>query len=169
MAATFHTISVFVENTPGVLVRIAGLFVRRGFNIESIAAGPTEHPEYTRITIVVRLESKPVEQVLKQVQKLLPVIDARELQAQDRVDRELLLIRAQLPPGGIEQAHAVVRNYHARIVDVSDSTFLVEATSTPEEIDALVALLSTFGVQEMARTGRISLERRLQAPSPLSL
>ena len=163
MATTTHTISLLVENIPGVLVRIAGLFVRRGFNVESIAAGPTEHPELTRITIVVRLESKPVEQVIKQAQKLLPVLDVRELMPEERVDRELMLVRVHLPPGGGEEAQALAKRHHARILDVSDASFLLEATATSEELDALIQALNVWGIQEMARTGRVALEKRPRA------
>jgi acetolactate synthase-1/3 small subunit len=159
MATSTHTISLFVENVPSVLARIAGLFNRRGFNIESIAAGPTEHAEYTRITIVVRLEDKSVQQVLKQVQKLLPVVEAIELPDHDRVDRELLLIRTSLPPGGIEEIHEIAQRFHALILDVSSSSFLMERSAGPEEIDRLIQVLQKYGIQEMARTGRVALQR----------
>src|SRR6185436_14175809 len=94
---TRHTLSVLVENKPGVLVRIAGLFARRGYNIESLAVGPTEVPEYSRMTIVVSLDARPVEQVIRQVHKLVPVVEVRELQAEERVDRELVLIKVSAP------------------------------------------------------------------------
>jgi len=159
MASTTHTISLFVENVPGVLVRVASLFVRRGFNIESIAAGPTEHREFTRITIVVRLEDKSVEQVLKQVRKLLPVMEARELPASDRVDRELILVRTALPPGGLEEVHEIAQRFQAHILDVSESSFLLERAAGPEEVDRLVDVLQKYGIQEMARTGCVALQR----------
>jgi acetolactate synthase-1/3 small subunit len=166
MASSTHTISLFVENVPGVLVRVAGLFVRRGFNVESIAAGPTEHPEYTRITIVVRLEDKSVEQVLKQARKLLPVLDARELHKHDRVDRELMLIRAALPPGGVEAVQEIAQRFQAHVLDVSDTSFLLERTAGPEELDRLIEVLQKFGIQEMARSGRVALQRT-HARSPV--
>jgi acetolactate synthase-1/3 small subunit len=159
MASSIHTISLFVENVPGVLVRVASLFVRRGFNIESIAAGPTEHPEYTRITIVVRLEDKSVEQVLKQVRKLLPVQEAVELPVGNRVDRELILVRTALPPGGEDTIHEIAQRFQAHILDVSASSFLLESAAGPEEIDRLVAVLQKYGIQEMARTGCVALHR----------
>jgi acetolactate synthase-1/3 small subunit len=166
MASSTHTISLFVENVPGVLVRVAGLIVRRGFNVESIAAGPTEHPEFTRITIVVRLEDKSVEQLLKQVRKLLPVLEARELHASDRVDRELVLVRASLPPGGVDAIHEIAARFQAHVLDVSETSFLLERTAGPEELDRLIEVLQKLGIQELARSGRIALQRS-HASSPV--
>ena len=168
MVSSTHTISLFVENVPGVLVRVAGLFVRRGFNIESIAAGPTEHPEYTRITIVLRLEDKSVEQVLKQVRKLLPVMEAVELPDNDRVDRELMLIRASLPPVVVRTRCTRSRSGSRRsVLDIfGQSSFLLERTAGPEELDRLIEVLQPLGIQEMARSGRVALQRS-HARSPV--
>ena len=164
-----HTLSLLVENRAGVLQRVAGLFARRGYNIESLAVGPTEHPEYSRMTIVVRLEAKPVEQVIRQVQKLIPVIEVKELKPSDYVERELLLVKIKVP----EQNHAALRaiadTYEAQIVDVSPDALMIEASGTAAKLDTLEERLARYGIQELCRSGRIALERgfkTLATPSP---
>ena len=113
-----HTLSVLVENKPGVLHRIAGLFTRRGFNIASLTVGPTERDEYSRMTIVVRLSSKPVEQVVRQLQKLVPVVEVRELVPQDLVERELMLVKIRTPERNHAELRALADTSEAIIVDV---------------------------------------------------
>ena len=114
-----HTVSLLVENKPGVLHRIAGLFSRRGYNIASLTVGPTERPEYSRMTIVVRLSSKTVEQVVRQVQKLVPVVEVRELSPVDLIERELLLVKIRTPEKNHAELRALAETYEAKIVDVS--------------------------------------------------
>jgi acetolactate synthase-1/3 small subunit len=154
-----HTISLFVENRPGVLFRVAGLFSRRGYNIESLAVGPTERPEYSRMTIVVRLAGKSVEQVLRQVQKLVPVVEVRELPASNRIERELMLVKIRPPDRNHAELQALTQTYEARIVDVSPDALMVEATGTTDKLDALEERLRQYGIQELSRTGRVALER----------
>lgn len=154
-----HTIAVFVENRPGVLMRVAGLFSRRGYNIESLAVGPTEQPEYSRMTIVVSLESKSVDQVIRQVHKLVPVVEVRELTPEERVDRELILIKVSAPANKRGEIRELAEIFRARIVDVSSDALIIEATGTPDKLDGLEANLRPYGIQELCRTGRISLER----------
>jgi acetolactate synthase-1/3 small subunit len=154
-----HTISVLVEDQPGVLARVSGLFARRGFNIDSLAVGATETPGLSRMTIVVDVQSKPLEQVEKQLHKLINVLKVVELERSARVERELALIKvrttAQTRAGVIE----IVQIFRARIVDVAHGSLTVEATGPPDKIEALRELLEPYGIVEMARTGRVALGR----------
>ncbi len=164
-----HTLSLLVENRAGVLQRVAGLFARRGYNIESLAVGPTEHPEYSRMTIVVRLEAKPVEQVIRQVQKLIPVIEVKELKPSDYVERELLLVKIKVPEQNHAELRAIADTYEAQIVDVSPDALMIEASGTAAKLDTLEERLARYGIQELCRSGRIALERgfkTLSTPSP---
>jgi acetolactate synthase-1/3 small subunit len=164
-----HTLSLLVENQPGVLTRIAGLFARRSYNIESLAVGPTERPEYSRMTIVVRLEAKPVEQVIRQVQKLIPVIEVKELKAADLVERELVLVKIKTPEQNHAELRAIADTYQAQIVDVSPDALLIEASGTAAKLDALEERLGKYGIQELCRSGRIALERGFKTLAPPNL
>jgi acetolactate synthase-1/3 small subunit len=161
-----HTLSLLVENKSGVLQRIAGLFGRRGYNIESLAVGPTERPQYSRMTIVVRLEAKPVEQVVRQVQKLIPVIEVRELKPSDFVERELLLVKIKTPEQNHAELRAIADTYDALIVDVSPDALMIEASGTAAKLDALEERLEKYGIQELCRSGRIALERGFKTLAP---
>jgi len=164
-----HTISLLVENKPGVLYRIAGLFTRRGYNIASLTVGPTERPEYSRMTIVVRLSSKPVEQVVRQLQKLVPVVEVRELSPQDLVERELLLVKIRTPERNHAELRALAETYEAVIADVSPDALVVEASGNAGKLDALEERLAAFGIQEVCRSGRIALERGFKTLAPPNL
>jgi acetolactate synthase-1/3 small subunit len=164
-----HTLSLLVANRAGVLQRIAGLFARRGYNIESLAVGPTEHPEYSRMTIVVRLEAKPVDQVIRQVQKLIPVIEVKELKPADLVERELVLVKIKTPEANHSELRAIADTYEAQIVDVSPDALLIEASGTAAKLDALEERLSKYGIQELCRSGRIALERGFKTLAPPNL
>jgi acetolactate synthase-1/3 small subunit len=164
-----HTLSLLVANRAGVLQRIAGLFARRGYNIESLAVGPTERPEYSRMTIVVRLEQKPVEQVVRQVQKLIPVIEVKELKPADLVERELVLVKIKTPEANHSELRAIADTYEAQIVDVSPDALLIEASGTAAKLDALEERLSKYGIQELCRSGRIALERGFKTLAPPNL
>ncbi|HEX9243319.1 MAG TPA: acetolactate synthase small subunit [Anaeromyxobacter sp.] len=164
-----HTISLLVENKPGVLHRIAGLFSRRGYNIASLTVGPTERPDNSRMTIVVRLSSKPVEQVVRQVQKLVPVVEVRELSAQDLIERELMLVKIRTPERNHAELRALAETYEATIVDVSPDALVVEASGTAGKLDALEERLRPFGIQELCRSGRIALERGFKTLAPPNL
>jgi acetolactate synthase-1/3 small subunit len=161
-----HTLSLLVENKPAVLQRIAGLFARRGYNIESLAVGPTERPEYSRMTVVVRLLQKPVEQVVRQIQKLVPVIEVREMLAQDKIERELVLIKIKTPERNHAELRAIADTYAAEIVDVSPDALMIEATGTGAKLDALEERLHTFGITELCRSGAIALERGFKTLAP---
>ncbi len=165
-----HTISLLVENKPGVLHRIAGLFSRRGFNIASLTVGPTERTDYSRMTIVVRLSSsKPVEQVVRQVQKLVPVVEVRELVPQDLIERELILVKIRTPEKNHAELRALAETYEAIIVDVSPDALVIEASGTAGKLDALEERLRPFGIQELCRSGRIALERGFKTLAPPNL
>ncbi len=164
-----HTLSLLVENRAGVLQRVAGLFARRGYNIESLAVGPTEHPEYSRMTIVVRLEAKPVEQVIRQVQKLIPVIEVKELKPSDYVERELLLVKIKVPEQNHAELRAIADTYEAQIVDVSPDALMIEASGTAAKLDTLEERLARYGIQELCRSGRIALERGFKTLATPSL
>ena len=169
VAGNVHTLSLLVENKSGVLQRIAGLFGRRGYNIESLAVGPTERPEYSRMTIVVRLEQKPVEQVVRQVQKLVPVIEVKELKPADLIERELLLVKIKTPEQNHAELRAIADTYEAQIVDVSPDALMIEAAGTAAKLDALEERLVKYGIQELCRSGRIALERGFKTLAPPSL
>jgi acetolactate synthase-1/3 small subunit len=164
-----HTISLLVENKPGVLHRIAGLFSRRGYNIASLTVGPTERPEYSRMTIVVRLGSKTVEQVVRQVQKLVPVVEVRELSPVDLIERELLLVKIHTPEKNHAELRALAETYEASIVDVSPDALVIEASGNSGKLDALEDRLASYGIQELCRSGRIALERGFKTLAPPNL
>jgi acetolactate synthase-1/3 small subunit len=167
MSAT-HTLSVLVENKPGVLARISGLFARRGFNIDSLAVGPAEDPRLSRMTIVVRVDQKPLEQVVKQLHKLINVLRIVELDHGDSVERELALMKVEVGAGRRAEVLEVAEIFRAKVVDVDAEALMVEVTGSPDKIGALEELLRPYGIVEMARTGRIALGRGgrgLRAPS----
>ena len=154
-----HTLSVLVENKPGVLTRVAGLFARRGFNIESLAVGPTETEAISRMTIVVDAESSPLEQVRKQAQKLINVLKIHDLDPAEMVDRELCLTKVHAPPALRAEITAVADIFRAKVVDVGRSTMTIEMTGTAEKIEAMKNLMRPYGIKEMARTGKVALAR----------
>ena len=156
---SMHTLSVLVEDKPGVLARIAGLFSRRGFNIETLADGPTEHVDVSRMTIVVNVESTPLEQVTKQLNKLVEVIKIVELDSTQSVNRELLLVKVRADAATRTGVLEVVEMFRARVVDVNPDTVTIEATGTPEKLQALLAVLAPMGIEEMAQSGTVALGR----------
>ena len=144
-----HTLSVLVENKPGVLARVAGLFSRRGFNIESLAVGPTEHSEVSRMTIVVAVEDFPLEQVTKQLNKLVNVLKIVELDPAVSVQRELLLIKVRADASVRSHVLETAGLFRAKIVDVSPEALVIEATGTADKLDALVRMLEPYGIREL--------------------
>jgi acetolactate synthase-1/3 small subunit len=153
-----HTLAVLALNKPGVLARIAGLLSRRAFNIESITAGHTEEPNISRLTIVVQGDDRVIDQVVKQVSKLVDVLKVERLD-QNVIDRELALIKVKADPSRRSDIVDIVEIFRAHIVDVSKETMVVEMTGDEEKIDALCAVLSEHGILEMVRTGKVSLTR----------
>jgi len=154
-----HTLSVLVENKPGVLARIAGLFSRRGFNIDSLAVGPTEHPEVSRMTIVVNVESSPLEQVTKQLNKLVEVIKVVELDRDSSVNRELLLVKVKADASSRGEVLELVQLFRAKVVDVSPDAVVVEATGNSDKLDALLRVLEPFGIKELVQSGMVAVGR----------
>jgi acetolactate synthase I/III small subunit len=154
-----HTLSVLVENKPGVLSHVAGLFSRRAFNISSLAVGPTEDERVSRMTIVVDGASTPIEQVTKQLDKLVRVLKVVELDEDSAVERELALIKVRADPALRSQLLEVATVFRANVVDMSPATVVLEATSNPAKLDALLAMLESYGTCELVRTGRIALAR----------
>ncbi|HEX7740349.1 MAG TPA: acetolactate synthase small subunit [Marmoricola sp.] len=154
-----HTLSVLVENKPGVLARIAGLFSRRGFNIDSLAVGPTEHDEISRMTIVVGVESSPLEQVTKQLNKLVEVIKIVELEDRDAIERELLLVKVKADAATRGQVLDAVQLFKAKVVDVTPDTITIEATGNADKLSDLLHVLAPFGVRELVQSGAIAIGR----------
>jgi acetolactate synthase I/III small subunit len=156
---TTHTLSVLVENKPGVLARVAGLFSRRGFNIESLAVGPTEHVDVSRMTIVVAVDELPLEQVTKQLNKLVNVIKIVELDPDVSVQRELLLVKVRADATVRTQVLETVQLFRAKVVDVSPEAVTVEATGTADKLVALLRMLEPYGVREMVQSGMVAIGR----------
>ena len=154
-----RVLSVLVENESGVLTRIAGLFSRRGFNIESLTVGPTENPAYARITITVNASNVAVEQITKQLHKLINVIKITDLTESSFVDRELALIKVSSNTNTRSEIIQIADLFRGRIVDVAEDILIVEVTGDEGKINAIVHLLSKFGIKEIARTGRVALSR----------
>jgi acetolactate synthase-1/3 small subunit len=157
-----HTISVLVENHPGVLARIAGLFSGRGFNIESLSVGETEDPTASRMTVVVRGDDLILEQVTKQLNKLVDVIKVSDFTKEQFIERELVLIKVTAEGKSRSEILQICDIFRARIVDVAPKTVTIEVTGTEDKIDALVNMLKPFGIREMARTGSVALTRALK-------
>ncbi|HZD17602.1 MAG TPA: acetolactate synthase small subunit [Actinomycetota bacterium] len=156
---SLQTISVLVEDKPGVLTRVAGLFAARGFNIDSLAVGPTADDGLSRMTIVVHVDRKPLEQVTKQLNKLINVIKIVEHDPGDAVERELMLVKVRARGEDRQRVMEIATVFRVNIVDVTRSTLTIEATGKPEKLEALLELLKDFGVIELSRTGRIALAR----------
>jgi len=159
MAVVKHTLVVLVDNRPGVLNRVSSLFRRRGFNIESIAVGHSETPGISRMTIVVDGATTAVEQVRKQLDKLIEVIKVTELTEESFICRELALIKIQTTLATRSEIIEIVDLFRAKIVDVASDSLVVEATGDEEKIDSLLRLLRGFGIRELARTGRLGMTR----------
>jgi acetolactate synthase-1/3 small subunit len=154
-----HTLSVLVENKPGVLARIAGLFSRRNFNIDSLAVGPTEHEEISRMTIVVNCEEHPLEQVTKQLNKLVNVLKIVELEPGAAVQRELILIKVRADAENRSKVLETVELFRARVVDVALDAVTVEVTGSTDKLQALVRVLEPFGIKELVQSGMVAVGR----------
>jgi len=162
-----HILSVLVENKFGVLSRIAGLFARRGFNIVSLAVSPTEDERFSRMTIVVDAESAPLEQVTKQLHKLIPVIKVAELHPSDAVERELMIVTVKASAEARSQITELAAIFEARIEDVGFESITIQVAGRPDKLDAMSDLLQPFGIVELQRTGRIALPKLARRPARL--
>jgi acetolactate synthase I/III small subunit len=156
---TRHTLSVLVENKAGLLVRVAGLFARRGFNIDSLAVGPTEHEEISRMTIVVNCEDHPLEQVTKQLNRLVNVLKIVELEPGAAVQRELMLVKVRADLETRSRVLETVALFRAKVVDVATDAVTVEATGNREKLDALIRVLQPFGIKELVQSGMVAVGR----------
>ena len=164
-----HTLSVLVEDQPGVLARIAGLFSRRSFNIESLAVGPTEHVGVSRITIVVNVDDNPLEQVTKQLNKLINVIKIVELDPGQSVQREIMLVKVRADSETRSQVLETVQLFRAKVVDVAADAVTIEATGNAEKLEALLRVLEPFGVRELVQSGMVALGRGSRSITDRSL
>jgi acetolactate synthase I/III small subunit len=154
-----HTIAVILENKSGALSRIAGLFSRRSFNIDSLSVGGTDNPDYSRMTISVRGDREVLEQVIKQLSKLINVIRVSELDPAESIERELAVIKVSVDRENRAEIMQLVDIFRAKIIDVSARSMIIEVTGDEEKIDAIMLLLRQFGIKEMARTGKVSMVR----------
>ncbi|MBV8941017.1 MAG: acetolactate synthase small subunit [Solirubrobacterales bacterium] len=154
-----HILSILVENKPGVLTRIAGLFARRGFNIDTLAVGPTADEKISRITLTLDGAKHPIDQVTKQLHKLVNVIKIRDLEPQDTLSRELALFKISADDSGRAEVMQICEIFRAKIVDVSRRSVVVEVTGTCDKVDAFERLVRPFGLVEMGRTGEIAIAR----------
>jgi acetolactate synthase I/III small subunit len=156
---TLHTISVLVEDKPGVLTRVAGLFSARGFNIDSLAVGPTESSGLSRMTIVINVDTKPLEQITKQLNKLINVIKILEHEPDGTVERELALVKVRAEGEARARIMEICDVFRVSVADITHRTVTIEASASPKKLEAFVDLLRDFGIVELARTGRIALGR----------
>ncbi|CAM3754517.1 acetolactate synthase small subunit [Smaragdicoccus niigatensis] len=159
MTVTRHTLSVLVEDKPGVLARVAALFSRRGFNIESLAVGGTELPEVSRMTIVVTVEDLPLEQVTKQLNKLVNVLKIVEQEEEASVNRELVLVKVRADSSNRGQVIEAVNLFRAKVIDVAPDSLIVEATGTNSKLEALLRMLEPFGIREIVQSGVVAVGR----------
>ena len=164
-----HTLSVLVEDQPGVLVRIASLFARRGFNIESLAVGPTETEGVSRMTIVVNVADSPLEQVTKQLNKLINVLKIVELDNTAAVQRELLLVKVKADNNSRSAILETVSLFRAKVVDVSTDAITIEATGNHDKIQALLKVLEEYGIKELVQSGMVAIGRGAKAVSDRTL
>ena len=157
-----HTISVLVNNRPGVLARAAGLFARRGYNIDSLTVGETQDPRVSRMTIVVRGDDRILEQVIKQLNKLIDVIDVIDFKKSAYVGRELVLIKVRCNTVNRTEVLEIVNIFRAKPVDIGHETMIIQITGSDEKVDAFIRLMEPFGIVELARTGRVAMIREVR-------
>jgi|AmaraimetFIIA100_FD_contig_101_561513_length_1937_multi_5_in_0_out_0_2 acetolactate synthase-1/3 small subunit len=157
-----HTISVLVDNAPGVLMKVAGLFRRRGYNIHSLAVGVTEQPTVSRMIIVVEGEPEILEQIIKQLNKVIETIKVNDVTGFNTVDRELALIKLNATPTTRMEIMEICNVFRANVVDLTEKTMTLEVTGRSDKIDAILSLVAKYGVREMVRTGQVTLVRGTQ-------
>ena len=164
-----HTLSVLVENKPGVLARIAGLFSRRGFNIESLAVGPTEHSEVSRMTIVVNVDESPLEQVTKQLNKLIEVIKIVELDGSSSITRELMLVKVKADAQTRGAVLDAVQLFRAKVVDVAPDAITIQVTGNSDKLGDVLRVLEPFGIRELVQSGMVAIGRGSRSISERTL
>ncbi|MBA2574765.1 MAG: acetolactate synthase small subunit [Actinomycetota bacterium] len=174
---TTSTLSVLVQDKPGVLARVAALFSRRGYNIESLAVGPTEHPEISRMTITVNLEDQPLEQVTKQLNKLVEVLKIVELDGSGAVERELALVKVKADAATRSHVLETVQLFRAKVVDVAVDAVTIEVTGDRGKLEAMLRVLEPFGIRELVQSGMVAInrggrsitDRHAKPPAPISI
>ncbi len=154
-----HVLSALVQNQPGVLAQVSGMFASRGFNIDSLAVGETEAPRLSRITVVVKGDDRHLEQVRKQLEKLIPVVKVQDISREDYVERDLMLIKIRVPAAERPEIQALVQIFRGRIVDVSPEELMIEISGQEKKIEAFIEAVRSYEILELARTGRIALVR----------
>jgi acetolactate synthase-1/3 small subunit len=159
-----HIISATVTNRPGVLARVAGLFSARGYNIDSLAVGETENPELSRMTIAVHGDEKVLEQIRKQLGRLIDIIKVTDFQGRDFVQRDLMLIKVSAPPAKRSEIFQLTEVFEGKVVDISTRHVVLEITGPEAKVDAFITLMKPYGIREVARTGRIAMLRGVREP-----
>jgi len=159
---SLQTISVLVEDKPGVLTRVAGLFAARGFNIDSLAVGPTADDGLSRMTIVVQVDRKPLEQITKQLNKLINVIKVIDFTDRPHVEREMALIKVTADQKTRGEVMSIVDIFRGNVIDVGPQSYIIEVTGAEEKINALLELLTPLGIKEIVRTGKVAMHRGMQ-------
>ncbi len=163
-----HVITALVQNQPGVLAHVAGMFAARGFNIDSLVVGRTEDPEQSRMTIVVTADDRILEQVRKQLAKIVTVVKVRDFEDVSYVERDLMLLRVHVAPEKRPEVVQLVNLFRGRVVDVARSSMMVELSGTEEKVEAFIDLVRPYGIRELARTGVIAMARGSQGePKPI--
>ena len=157
-----HVLSALVQNQPGVLAQVSGMFASRGFNIDSLAVGETENPHLSRITVVVMGDDRHLEQVRKQLEKIVTVVKVLDISREDYVERDLMLIKVKAPPRDRAEIQALVEIFRGRIVDVSPEQLMIEISGQEKKIEAFIEAVRPYGILELARTGRIALVRGIR-------
>ena len=161
-----HVLSALVQNQPGVLAHVSGMFASRGFNIESLAVGETEDPNLSRITVVVLGDDRTLEQIRKQLEKIVTVVKVEDISREDYVERDLALIKVDAPPSCRAEIQGLVQIFRARIVDVGPEQMMIEISGQEKKIEAFVDQVRPYGIRELVRTGRIALVRGTPSASP---
>lgn len=160
-----HTLSILVENKFGVLARIAGLFSGRGFNIDTLNVAPTGNPAFSRMTVVVKGDDRILQQLTRQLEKLINVIEVQDFQPDEAVERELVMVKVRVDSRTRSEAMQIVDVFRAKIVDVQPDSLVVETTGAQRKVDAFIELMEKFGILEMTRTGRVAMKRGLAPAS----
>ena len=154
-----HTLSVLVENQPGVLTRVASLFARRGFNIESLAVGPTEREDWSKITLRVDCSQHSIDQVVKQLYKLINVLKVNEMTPDDAIERELMIVRVTAQPKDRADIIKLAEVFGGRVCDVGPTSLMFEAVEHPDKLHAFEEILKPYGIKELVRTGRVAMRK----------
>jgi acetolactate synthase-1/3 small subunit len=163
-----HVLSALVQNQPGVLAHVSGMLASRGFNIDSLAVGETEDPHLSRITFVVKGDDRVLEQVRKQLEKIVTVVRVIDISREDFVERDLMLLKVDATPEQRPEIRGLVQDFRGRVVDVGPEQMMVEISGQEKKIEAFIELMRPYGIRELARTGRIALVRSSQPNAPLA-